>query len=662
MPFNEEVIKPNPMNILVDTIRIANFRAIKNLEVKLSDITVLVGANNAGKTSLLKAMHMALGIGRRAVTKEDFHDDGLNSPEDLDIIIDVRIIPIDDNGNRIKEFIESWANSEGFSGIGIIQTDENENDSLMFRTRFRFDSSKQEYVSEVRSLKQWADFDNWQDETHESSNTMKKLPSLPLIFMDAQRDVLTDIKDRHSFLGKLTDKPDIEKEKLKAIESELITLNETIVNNSPTLNILKENLAELNNTVNAQGGGVEITPVPKQMRDIGRNLNINFMDTNSQSFPLENHGMGTRSWASLLTLKAYIAWMKSKNDVEEIPYHPLLALEEPEAHLHPNAQRQLFKQLQNVHGQKIISTHSPFVAAQAQLTDLRHFYHDENGLRVGRILLSDMDEQRISELKAKIKEEGETADIKKELCPQIKQLLMQKRGKINSKEKRKVEREVMHSKGELLFSKIMVLAEGETEEQALPLLANERFKCFPYELGINFISVGGKDKYKPFLSVAKFLNIKWYILSDGDHNTENDVKAQIKNVFGREILSSIGDKLFVLDKEDFEEYLIKNGYEEYLKNAINYVENSGDYLSEYIASKHGEVLKKDKEGNEIKRDYKSEGGENRALLDCLHSGKTKYAPAIAEQIVKMKDADGTCKIPPVIDALFNQIAADLKLD
>ena len=37
------------MNVLIDTVRIANFRGIKEVEVNLSPTTLLVGANNAGK-------------------------------------------------------------------------------------------------------------------------------------------------------------------------------------------------------------------------------------------------------------------------------------------------------------------------------------------------------------------------------------------------------------------------------------------------------------------------------------------------------------------------------------------------------------------------------------------------------------------------------------
>lgn len=38
------------MEILVDVVRVAGFRGVKELEVNLSPVTVLIGMNNSGKT------------------------------------------------------------------------------------------------------------------------------------------------------------------------------------------------------------------------------------------------------------------------------------------------------------------------------------------------------------------------------------------------------------------------------------------------------------------------------------------------------------------------------------------------------------------------------------------------------------------------------------
>ncbi|MGR6833880.1 AAA family ATPase [Aliivibrio wodanis] len=43
------------MSILINSVRISGFRGISNLEVSLPKVAVLIGQNNAGKTSIIKA-------------------------------------------------------------------------------------------------------------------------------------------------------------------------------------------------------------------------------------------------------------------------------------------------------------------------------------------------------------------------------------------------------------------------------------------------------------------------------------------------------------------------------------------------------------------------------------------------------------------------------
>ena len=59
------------------TVRIRNFRGIKELDLELDEITVLVGENNSGKTAVLDALRICLrdlGPRRRVVFEAlDFH-------------------------------------------------------------------------------------------------------------------------------------------------------------------------------------------------------------------------------------------------------------------------------------------------------------------------------------------------------------------------------------------------------------------------------------------------------------------------------------------------------------------------------------------------------------------------------------------------------------
>lgn len=653
------------MTILIDTVRIANFRGIKEVEVNLSPTTLLVGANNAGKTSFLKALHLALGADRRSLSKEDFHDDGSNSkPDSNEILIDIRIVPYNfEHKKRQQNFEDNWAQSD-FSGL--IKTDNDDMEFVSFRTRGLYDILKG-YVFESLELQNWDNFKAINDDGEVTSSwketrtqgKFKKIDSIPLFFIDAQRDIQLDLKDRSSYLGKLTERLEIDDLQIKAIERQLNILNSHIVDKSPILEHLKTTLLELSKTVNSQGTGVEISPISKKIRDIGRNLNINFKDTDKESLPLDYHGMGTRSWASVLTLNAFISWNENtKNTNKKDPFFPIIALEEPESHLHPNAQRHLFKQLNEIKGQKIISTHSPFVAAQSELTDLRHFYKDNNGLlSIGKIELSDNDEEEIRILLEEIEQSPTDKEIIKNNSIKKGKILERKQGKIKSEDYRKIKREVMNTRGELLFAKAIILFEGETEEQALPIFAEKHFGNYPFELGLNFIGVGGKNKYTPFLSIAKFLNIPWFIFSDADHDTVSEVKAQIKNVFGKE--NNYNPKLIDLGNgNDFEKYLISEGFSALLIKSINDIEGDNYFPEEYIKKYNDQKGKGDTIRN-YTLDF--DGGIERALLDCLSGDKTKYPSQIAENITSLKGEDGKSIIPIKIKELFDAINSELKI-
>ncbi len=618
------------MGILIDTVRVRNFRSLKNVEIKLSPLTLLVGANNSGKTSFLKAMQLAIGVDRRYIGREDFFI-GKDDPADVDkeILIDMLVVPVDKTFKRVPEFEDSWLDKQ--FGEDIFRVDDKDREYVAFRTRISFDKIKNEYVLERYSLKQWQEgFDNW--ESTEESDTKVKFESIPLFFIDAQRDIQQDIRNQTSFLGKLISKIKIDKNEIKKIEDQLNDLNEKIVAGSPELSHLKEKLTELNDAIPGRGKGVEITPFNKKIRDINRGLNINFQDGETESFPLEYYGMGTRSWASMLTFNAYISWLAKKSlEENNFPYHPVLALEEPEAHLHPNAQRQVYQQLQNIEGQKIISSHSPHIAGQCRIEEMRHF--------------------------SKVSEETIVSAVDM--------------SGINEEEKRKINREVMNTRGELLFSRAIVLSEGETEEQSLPIFARKYWGKHPFELGLNFIGVSGKGNYKPFLKVARSFNIRWFIFSDGEDDAVKSVKKQIREVMGP--IFKIEDSVVILDNgKNFEDYLIEAGCINELIQAVNEVEGSDNWFENYIEKKHGTDYKPKKTNRKCPeceqniceskiRDYSGDEGIKRALSDCLKEGKTRYGPKIGEIINGLDGTDKPRRFPPKVKELLEKVSAEFNL-
>ena len=94
------------MGILLDRVRISGFRAIANIEITLPKVTVLLGQNNAGKTSLIKAIQLALGDYARFLSEEDFYINQHDIAQE-EIKVDLRFVPFE-NDKHLLEFSEIW--------------------------------------------------------------------------------------------------------------------------------------------------------------------------------------------------------------------------------------------------------------------------------------------------------------------------------------------------------------------------------------------------------------------------------------------------------------------------------------------------------------------------------------------------------------------------
>jgi len=291
------------MSILIKTVRIAGFRGLENLEVTLERTTILTGMNNAGKTSFLKALQLALG-NRQFVSQDDFFIQGSVVSEK--IIIDLLIVPIDDSGIRCEDFSEDW---EILFTTDRIRNDIDGKAFVPLRTIITFDAIKNSYKTQQFILQEWPEFK--QDDidwfgVDNSKKTSFHFDEVPFFYMEAQRDILEDTNLRSSYLGKMLSKIEYSKEDIKEIEEQIELLNEKAVSSNDILSNIKTTLKELDTAMDTRSEGIEITPFTKKIRDLNKGLTIYYTDRHD-SFSMEYHGMGTRSWSSLLTLKSFVA-------------------------------------------------------------------------------------------------------------------------------------------------------------------------------------------------------------------------------------------------------------------------------------------------------------------------------------------------------------------
>jgi len=585
-------------SILIHTVRVYGFRALKNIEVQLSQTTVLTGINNSGKTSFLKAMQVALG-NRLFLTHDDFFIED-NSHVDR-IVIDVLIYPVDESGEIDSEFSEDW---EILFTTNRIRFTEDGRAYISLRTVVKTDPVTGRIYTKQYILEQWIDFKFAEDKYWFEFEDGKEMPfvfeEIPFFYIDAQRDILEDIKLKSSYMGRMLSAIEYNEDDIEKIERQIEELNTTAVERSDILKTVRDTLNELDPAMDGHSRGIEVTPFTKKIRDLSKGLTINYGD-DDRTFSMEYHGMGTRSWSSLLTLKAFVELFKKNSEKKEKVYFPIIAAEEPEAHLHPNAQKKLYTQINGFVGQKIISTHSPYIAASAKLSEIRSFYKKADDVECGQI---------------------DTTELKPEW-------------------KRKIKRQVVHSRGEIFFSKCLVLCEGETEEQALPIFFKKYFGYSHSEVGIDFVGVNGYKNYMPFLNLAVGLNIPWIIFSDNDQDgsVKTDVERQVRKK-GEELLSNV---IFLNNGNDFERELLQNGYEKEVKEAI--------LSAKEYANEHHREVQEQKDKEEI------DGFDIDELYNVMAGGKTMYAPLVAEAIV----ASGN-DLPTKVVELFEKIKEILQLE
>ncbi len=581
------------MSILIKTVRVAGFRGLENFQIDLEKTTVLTGMNNTGKTSLLKAMQIALG-NRQFISPDDFFIRDNSSCEE--ITIDLLIVPVDDSGDESNDFIADWEL--------LLTTDRIRTDGLKsfipLRTICTLDPITSNYKTQQFILSDWPEFKSNNIDWYQHDNgrrTSFHFDEIPFFYMDAQRDIMEDTKQRSSYIGKMLANIEYSEKDIEEIETQIKLLNEKTVSSSDVLSNIKDTLKGLDSVMNSQSHGIEITPFTKKVRDLNKGMSIYYGD-NKDSFPMEYHGMGTRSWSSLLTLKSFINQLAIHAKKKKVVFFPLLAIEEPEAHLHPNAQKKIFGQIDEIPGQKIISTHSPYIAATAELKQIRSLYKNEQ-VYCGRIKID----------------------------------------KLNEEDIRQIKRQVISHRGEIIFSKLIVFFEGETEEQALPIFAKKYFCRTHVEIGLDFVGVGGEGNYLPFIRFAEGLGMPWLIFSDAEPSTKKSVVKQVENCDTAKNTTDV--VVYLDDGNNFERQLIVDGFQNEIKECIL---NLYEFCNEqHRMTKEPEILNYDDYElyKEIANKYK----------------KTKYGPAVAEKIVESGK-----ELPPKIIALFNKIETTLKLE
>lgn len=470
--------------MVLKTVKIKNFRCFSDVEVDLAPTTVLIGENNSGKTSFLDAIRLCLSrtATRRGGGLEDYDyhlATDKTEPEQTGALAIILDFILDEKDPA--ELVQTLGD--------VVVFDDGNVRHVILRISSSFDPALKDFNSDWDFLD--AKGNPLGPKTKRPQLLSTFLQLTPVFYLSALRDAAKEFHGRSSFWAPFLRNPGIPDDVRQRLQTEINALNNEVLKAHAPLQAVKTHLAKVQEIVAVgKGGTVDIEALPARIVDLLNRAQVNITAPTGAPLPLARHGSGTQSLAVIFLFEAFFATMLSQQ--YDPLSRPLLALEEPEAHLHPCAVRSLWASLGAIAGQKIIATHSGDLLARVPLTAIRRFCR-ENGAVVVRAVNA---------------------------------------GTLTTDEEQKVDFHLQSCRGELLFARCWILGEGESEYWVFREVAD----ILGYDLdrlGVRFINTRYSG-VEPLVKVATALGIGWYFVGDGDDQGRNDEKTCQQYLRGRD--------------------------------------------------------------------------------------------------------------------------------
>lgn len=462
--------------IRVESVRCIGFRGLDDVQVDLHPkLTVLVGRNNAGKSRLLRAI--AIALGSTPADRDDF-----TAGDDTEAHIDIVIAPGDPDGS---ETFDARVGARLVSPARQTVSASPLRERVSWRTTIR--RSAEGFAARTdRVVKQWdVGAGAWTAGKGEMSGEILRLCRGHLI--ETGRDLAAELRQRGTAAHRLVEDLELDDSVVDALQAQLDSLSADVVSGSFTLRGIEEALQELSTQVDAVGAP-KIRPVPGQVRDLSTVASVELAGHDGQSLPLHLHGTGARSLASL-QLQGVLYERRLGADGGDLRPHPVTLIEEPEAHLHPQAQFDLSRFLQAIPGQVVVSTHSTHLVSELDPVHLRIVTPSDASARVT------------------------TLEVVEDPRPGTPRQL---RPEFYADEMEKLRRGVERPFGELLFASAVVIGDGATERAFLPIALRHALGGKAH--GLCVVDPGSMNSPATIAVVkaARLLEIPWFLFADGD--------------------------------------------------------------------------------------------------------------------------------------------------
>ncbi|WP_160841204.1 ATP-dependent nuclease [Halobacillus halophilus] len=552
----------------ISKVNINNFRSLKEVSVSLNKTNILIGPNNAGKTSFFDAINYAIGWNYTNPPREDdfFVEDSTDffpqEAKPIEVILEFR--------EGFKED-ERFSENIGDDFEGVIQFDESvvkdgEEPIKYIRLKYTCNYSK----DKNRVIENRAFLDQNNEVISGKNTSIRKnehMSYFPFFYLETLRNIQSEIKSSSSFWGKIKKSVDYSAKERK-IGRLMKIVDKLLISDEEKLNEVIEKLKEIENSIKISNDADNISLKAMSSRSWelldGLTFYLKTADSNI-SLPIDKHGMGTQNIAIFSIFNAYLDILLPQI-IENEEVTPIIGIEEPEAHVYPHSQRAIFEQLNKINGQKIVSTHSPYIVDQANITDFILFRNVSGETKVKKLPL-----------------------YKQDLQFGLPEIAYEKNLFLTSDDKHSLKRYIQYKNTELLFSSILFMCEGDSEKIFFEMLGKKILGSSLGRLGVSVIACDGKN-YAPFLKIAKkqAFDLSWFIFSDGEEDTKEEVKSAVEsNGFNSDHITK--NVIFLPEGKDFESYCISSFGEEVFLEIISQKFGKGKFAhyKKNIEKQHG---------------------------------------------------------------------------